>query len=185
MPYREVYLGDGEYTIARVPDSVIDEWRERRAANKVSGYPDRPPDIDAETLRGWIAHPDEVGYALQRSDLKDNRADFIVYTITAALPEDFVAKLMVTYSEQGYIFTMKVDNDTTGANVQNNKVVKAKWDADFFDNALYIFMDFYGKYSEPMITTYQDVEALKEEKAKAFLDLDQYLAEQEALSGND
>ena len=46
----------------RISDEGFAEWARDREVLRQQGYPDRPPDVDTETLRAWLPHPGEEGH---------------------------------------------------------------------------------------------------------------------------
>lgn len=52
MPYRDFELPDGRVVRTRVSDEATLQWWHD---GKGQGYPDRPPDIDSDTQRGWFS----------------------------------------------------------------------------------------------------------------------------------
>jgi len=64
MPYGKVVIqnaetGEVEEFLARIsPQGVID-WLADRSSLRAAGHPDRPPDVDTETMRTWLPWPGE------------------------------------------------------------------------------------------------------------------------------
>jgi hypothetical protein len=63
MSYRSITVvgpaGPPERFAVRVSDAAVAEWLSERGRLRAEGYPDRPPDVDTDTLRAWVARPDE------------------------------------------------------------------------------------------------------------------------------
>jgi hypothetical protein len=64
MPYHPVTItntetGEVEEFLARISPQGVGEWLDDRAALLAAGKPDRPPDVDTDTLRLWLPWPGE------------------------------------------------------------------------------------------------------------------------------
>jgi hypothetical protein len=64
MTYRRLTVG-GETFEVRISDHGFREWLadRERLADQPDPPPDRPPDVDDETMRAWVPHPGEEGLA--------------------------------------------------------------------------------------------------------------------------
>jgi hypothetical protein len=64
MPYRRVAIantatGEVEEFLVRISARGIADWLGDRDSLRASGKPDRPPDVDTDTLRTWVQWPGE------------------------------------------------------------------------------------------------------------------------------
>lgn len=59
MPYRDFTLPDGSMVRTRISDEGTLAWYKERDELAKKGYPDRPPDVDTDTMRSWAASAPE------------------------------------------------------------------------------------------------------------------------------
>ena len=64
MPYHRVSIqnrdtGEVETFLARISPRGLAEWLSNRDSLRAEGKPDRPPDVDSETLWTWVPWPGE------------------------------------------------------------------------------------------------------------------------------
>ncbi len=160
MPYRYVDIGNGETVVARVSDEAIEEWLGVREANKVLGYPDRPPDVDTETFRTWTLHPIEEGY----TEVDESRASSgIIYTIAIPVLGGLVAKGLISYLKDGrYRFRLALRSET-GITVFDDESYTDDWDEEYYEDFLEKFSTVFitDNPVEPMITTYFDYDEIE------------------------
>ena len=174
MPYREIFLGGGEVSIARISDEAIIEWLSVRERNKNIGYPDRPPDIDNEFMRSWIQHPSDPGYKELKEQARVN--SFPVISISAEL-SDIEAKLLIGYNEgEGYTFRILARVLKTGEALLDRTSVKIEWDEQYYENVLTLYSNmFIHPHSDPpLISTYLDYEEMQAESILAEQELKEY-----------
>ena len=71
MPYRRVAIantstGEVEEFLVRISARGIADWLGDRDSLRAQGRPDRPPDVDTDTLRTWVAWPGEENHPFFR-----------------------------------------------------------------------------------------------------------------------
>lgn len=191
MPYRQIYLGDGEYTIARVPDEVVDEWREirYRYPSSAPGY-SRPPDVDTPEFRSWIKHQGEPGFQelLDTStNVMDSETDFLIYSAGTELilrDAKIGGKVLVFYRhDRGYEYQMKISPiEGRMFNERVNTKTTTEWDEDAFVQLLELFHDFFLAPKDeldpddPVIGTAYDFQKMQDETLIAEKELREYYA---------
>ena len=123
MPYRPISLpsenGLPETFSVRVPDAAVEAWLPERAALRHRGYPDRPPDIDTETLRAWLPRLGEgtLPYFRDlpaRSAGTGNALAFPVFTATWHRPSGTTTKVLVTGFGDGSVMSRVVIVNASG-----------------------------------------------------------------------
>lgn len=175
MPYRQISIGN-EVFVSRVSPAAVDEWLNIRERNRVSGYPDRPPDVDTPLQRAWIAHPNEVNkFAIKAGEA---RKVFPVYSLAGDIAIAEV-KLLVTYDTETneYLFRRVVrrnDGTTLGDNTYS---CDEEWGEDVLEKEIIDASRFAGEH--PFISTYSDFEELDAETKLAQKELDAYYGNQE------
>lgn len=81
--------GEVEEFLTRISPRGVAEWLVERDALRVEGKPDRPPDVDTDTLRTWLPWPGEENlpcFATQRK-LGSGRPFSAVYSLSWHSPE--------------------------------------------------------------------------------------------------
>jgi len=105
VPYRALLLrspdGTAEAHRVRVSDAAVVEWLRERTHLRARGFPDRPPDIDTDTLRAWLPRLGELGlpYFRDRAGHPSVPSDttlFPVYTAVWHAPGGLTTKVLVT-----------------------------------------------------------------------------------------
>ena len=183
MPYREVYLGDGEYTIARVPDEVVTQWLKDRTDGKVpQDVPNRPPDVDTSYLRAWIVGPRDPGYEplSNRPSFSESAGDFAVCAFATEIDvADMYAesKLVIAYHADSneYQFRFIVRTESGRSVVDRTKTIGAdQITGEFFDKALAFWIDTFTADYEIIVTTYADMDEAEKELAVAHDELEEW-----------
>lgn len=106
MPYRRVQVDGpdgGEAFSIRITDEGFESWLQARASLRERGTPDRPPDIDTETLRVWVPHPgeEELPYFRDQREKEDQGIDPILTMVWRQGPTS--VRLFVTGFADGTI----------------------------------------------------------------------------------
>lgn len=103
MPYRDFELPDGRVVRTRVSDAATLEWYDDREECLKRGYPDRPPDIDTDTMRQWLANGDEIDEP--SSQVSSWPIAMYVLDLGAALP---TVKLILSWMDPGDIYYVRM-----------------------------------------------------------------------------
>lgn len=102
--YRDFTLPNGRVVRTRVSDEATLQWYHQRSEHK--GYPDRPPDVDTETMRMWVG-PEHLkeGAALVGS----HPMGIYVLNLGPGLP---IIKLMISFLQpgEGYYVRLKMES---------------------------------------------------------------------------
>ena len=119
MPYRPISVRTPgarvETFLTRVTDAALAEWLVERSRLRRLGYPDRPPDIDARTVRLWLARPGEerlAYFAAARARLP--ATSFPVYSVTWHRGDAEGAKVLVTGFADGSFLSRVVLEGVAG-----------------------------------------------------------------------
>jgi hypothetical protein len=91
----------GKVVPCRVSVSALVEWLADGRDKNRGVYPDRPPDMDSDTLRSWIEHPVEIGDGVHIAGSAATPSDvserFPVYSCTVTRMDDSVAKVLISW----------------------------------------------------------------------------------------
>lgn len=126
VPYRTLRIpsraGLPETFQVRVPDAAVAAWLRERANLRQRGYPDRPPDVDTETLRAWLPRVGEQTlpyFQDQPTPLapSHNGAVFPVFTATWHRPGAIATKVLISAMEGGSFLSRVVVVDASGASL--------------------------------------------------------------------
>lgn len=90
MTITNTETGEVEEFLTRISPRGVTEWLVERDPMRASGKPDRPPDVDTDTLRTWLPWPGEENlscFASQRKASANDRPFSAVYSLSWYSPE--------------------------------------------------------------------------------------------------
>lgn len=110
MPYGRLKVDDETFVVRIAPEAVVD-WLGMRPELRAAGFPDRPPDIDTETVRMWVPHPGEENdpfFDNHRAGplLADDLTTYPVY-IAKWEADDLTARLTLDVHEGTYRLSLE------------------------------------------------------------------------------
>lgn len=197
MPYRNLVItndrGETESFLARISEEAVNEWLSDRARLRAEGSPDRPPDVDTATLRGWIQHPGETDHpyftgatytraevASTTGDLSDDDEQAYVLFVATCLHVDEtgneVARVRVSVEGAvGHGYMLRFTLWQPGSDLPDDQ--GHAWPADAPDELvnedLQRLLEVASVFeSDPKVTLPTDIDALDAEYEAAFADLD-------------
>lgn len=175
MPYRQISIGK-EVFVSRVSPEAVDEWLGVRERNRVSGYPDRPPDVDTPLTRAWISHPNEVNKFTIK--VEEARSTFPVYSLACDMPLAEV-KLLVTFDTETkeYLFRRVVRRNDGYPLGDNTYSCDEECGESVLEQEIIDVSRFAGEH--PFVSTYFDFEELDVETKLALKELNAYYGTQE------
>lgn len=106
MGYRRVQVdgpdGIEEFSI-RISDQGFNQWVAARDSLRPTGVPDRPPDVDTDTVRVWVPHPgeEELPYFIRQREQEAAGIEPILTMVWRAGP--LSVRLFVTGFADGVI----------------------------------------------------------------------------------
>jgi hypothetical protein len=179
MPYRPLRLrspdGLPETFWVRVSDAAVAEWLAERAGLKRRGYPDRPPDIDAPTLRAWLPRPGEQALPYFRDgpagSARPRDTDiFPVLTVVWHREGGITAKVLVSGMGDGsFLSRVDIVEPTGECRVDKARVYSSDADPEAVWAEIERIITFVTEApmgwgpEDPLVTTYPDFEALDSE----------------------
>lgn len=111
MGYRDFVLPDGTKVRTRISDKGTLEWYRDREELAERGYPDRPPDVDTETHRGWV----EAGTANTRKKYENAGISSMAlahYVWSAPMAPEI--KLMISWLVPGDAYYLRIKMESSG-----------------------------------------------------------------------
>lgn len=176
MTYRRADNNDVFYT--RISESGFRDWDAQREDFVAEGKPDRPPDVDTETLRAWLPHPGEYHLPYFQShpmllDGSPREVSFPVLTLSwSGAPGRL--RLFVVGDDDG-AFNVRVQHSDQGVMLLDvGRDYPKEMDADaVWGDIEHQIEQLGGVYPEPpRITTYTDFASFEAEMELARGDID-------------
>lgn len=123
MPYRDFELPNGRVVRTRVSKEATLEWYHEREESLARGYPDRPPDVDTDTLRQWIATDDEMSEEEVHSQVSSWPIAMYVLDLGAGHP---TVKLLLSWMDPGDLYYLRMKAQS-GIDLGNDFFVGEKY----------------------------------------------------------